>query len=270
MYVRLAFAVAAHLDPDIVVVDEVLAVGDAEFQKKCLGKMGEVARGGRTVLFVSHNMTAVQSLCDRAMLMQHGQLSAVGSTADIVARYLDTGESVVNGDLRGLRRHGEGNIRFHQIEFLDRNGLRLTSAITGEEVIIAIEFDGARTERRPARLGITFYDAWETALFICANEASRSEDLQIAAGDKLVCRIPRLPLSAGRYRVGLFLERSGIVEDWLQDLVPFDVSHGSFFGTARNTPVGWEGKTVLVKHEWRRLDDPSLSVSKRNSREEVT
>src|SRR5437764_9984074 len=88
MYTRLAFAVAAHLDPEILIVDEVLAVGDAAFQKKCLGKMDEVARSGRTVLFVSHNMGSVQSLCERCAILQQGQLVGLGPTSQIVPRYL--------------------------------------------------------------------------------------------------------------------------------------------------------------------------------------
>jgi lipopolysaccharide transport system ATP-binding protein len=90
MYMRLAFAVAAHLSPEILIVDEVLAVGDAEFQKKCLGKMGEVARGGRTVLFVSHNMGAIQSLCGRAVILQQGRALLIGPTAEVVPQYLAT------------------------------------------------------------------------------------------------------------------------------------------------------------------------------------
>ena len=88
MYVRLAFAVAGHLEPEILIVDEVLAVGDAQFQKKCLGKMGEVSRGGRTVLFVSHNMVAVQSLCRRALMLQDGRLTTEGPTSSVVSAYL--------------------------------------------------------------------------------------------------------------------------------------------------------------------------------------
>lgn len=88
MYTRLAFAVAAHLEPDILIVDEVLAVGDAQFQKKCLGKMGEVSKGGRTVLFVSHNMAAVQSLCSSAVLLHAGQVENIGKTATIISAYL--------------------------------------------------------------------------------------------------------------------------------------------------------------------------------------
>ena len=94
MYVRLAFAVAAHLEPEILIVDEVLAVGDAQFQKKCLGKMGDVASHGRTILFVSHNMTAVQSLCSRALLMDQGRIALDASTSEATARYLSAGGSV--------------------------------------------------------------------------------------------------------------------------------------------------------------------------------
>src|SRR5213076_1953142 len=97
MYVRLAFAVAAHLDPEILIVDEVLAVGDAEFQKKCLGKMGEVARGGRTVLFVSHNMTAVQQLCNRAMLMRAGWIAVQGKTVEVIAAHIGEADGSSGG-----------------------------------------------------------------------------------------------------------------------------------------------------------------------------
>src|SRR5262249_38215380 len=89
MYMRLAFAVAAHLEPEVLIVDEVLAVGDAAFQKKCLGKMGEIARGGRTVLFVSHNMHAVSSLCSRSLVLNHGQVDYEGSAPEAIARYLE-------------------------------------------------------------------------------------------------------------------------------------------------------------------------------------
>ena len=91
MYVRLAFAVAAYLDPDILVVDEVLAVGDSEFQKKCLGKMKDVAEGGRTVLFVSHNMGAIQSLCSRAILLHNGEMLLDGTPSKVVSQYLTMG-----------------------------------------------------------------------------------------------------------------------------------------------------------------------------------
>jgi lipopolysaccharide transport system ATP-binding protein len=122
MYLRLAFAVAAHLEPEILVVDEVLAVGDAQFQKKCIGKMGDVARGGRTVLFVSHNMGAVNMLCDRVVYLAQGQVRAVGDTASIVAGYLKEVTENPDVDLSYLRLPGMGQeIRFTRIQLPEVN-----------------------------------------------------------------------------------------------------------------------------------------------------
>src|SRR5579862_7003873 len=109
MFVRLAFAIAAHLEPEILLVDEVLAVGDADFQRKCLGKMAEVSEGGRTVVFVSHNMAAVQRLCTRVFVIENGRLALEGSPADAVAAYLDRGGP---GRERGVALIGADADRF--------------------------------------------------------------------------------------------------------------------------------------------------------------
>jgi ABC-type polysaccharide/polyol phosphate transport system ATPase subunit len=116
MQVRLAFSVAAHLEPEVLIVDEVLAVGDAEFQRKCLGRIGEISRtDGRTVLFVSHNMDAVQRLCDRAVLLEQGKIVAEGATSSVVAQYLkraDTASAAGSWiDLSGVGRVGDGTAR---------------------------------------------------------------------------------------------------------------------------------------------------------------
>ncbi len=117
MYMRLAFAVAAHLEPEILIVDEVLAVGDAEFQKKCLGKMGEVAKGGRTVLFVSHNMHAIKSLCTQGILLETGQVSFDGSAPACVSHYLDRSSAGPCSSLVSLpsSRPGTGEWRFTEV-----------------------------------------------------------------------------------------------------------------------------------------------------------
>ena len=116
MYMRLAFAVAAHLEPEILIVDEVLAVGDAAFQRKCLGRMDQVAYGGRTVLFVSHNLDAIRRLCRRTLLLQQGNVEALGPTADVLARYLARAERAGGPDdwleLGGVHRTGSGSARF--------------------------------------------------------------------------------------------------------------------------------------------------------------
>lgn len=126
MYVRLAFSVAAHLESDIMIVDEVLAVGDSEFQKKCLGKMGDVARGGRTVLFVSHNLSAVLNLCKRGILLDHGEINTEGKIEDVIFHYKsisennsDKGEKLYHIDTCNLDHSGSGEARIKWVEFHD-------------------------------------------------------------------------------------------------------------------------------------------------------
>lgn len=148
MYVRLAFAVAAHLEPEILVVDEVLAVGDAQFQKKCLGKMGEVAKGGRTVLFVSHNMAAIRDLCQRALLIKDGQISFNGEVQAAIDKYLDYTSSV-NTVVSEEELKTKANIynpnhelyfRCEEIALLDRNGHPKSEFKSNEEIIVSIKY----------------------------------------------------------------------------------------------------------------------------------
>jgi lipopolysaccharide transport system ATP-binding protein len=134
MYVRLAFAVAAHLEPEILVVDEVLAVGDAAFQKKCLGKMGDVAREGRTVLFVSHNMPAVEALCQKSILLQSGSLVAAGDTNNIVQRYV---AGMINTSQEMLTAGNTKNIRSVLIKNAD--GVETDKFFIGDDIIFEIE-----------------------------------------------------------------------------------------------------------------------------------
>ena len=120
MYVRLAFAVAAHLEPEILIIDEVLAVGDYEFQRRCLGKMNQVARGGRTVLFVSHNMTAIEELCPQSILLKNGSIERSGSTQQVVGHYLSSTASNTAWEIDGeTEREGTGNARIMRLELLD-------------------------------------------------------------------------------------------------------------------------------------------------------
>jgi lipopolysaccharide transport system ATP-binding protein len=146
MEVRLAFAVAAHLQPEILLVDEVLAVGDAEFQRKCLGKMEEVSEAGRTVVFVSHNMAAVQRLCRRAFLIDKGKLMFAGTASDAVAAYFDrtdpthrTGEAVIEED--GERFGGSGAARLRRVVLTDADGERTSSVRLGQSFRVALTFE---------------------------------------------------------------------------------------------------------------------------------
>ncbi len=152
MYVRLAFAVAAHLEPEILLVDEVLAVGDVEFQKKCLGKMEDVAKGGRTILFVSHNMAAIRNLCRRTILLDEGELIIDSTTDEAVARYLDrslTEGAIASSEQIESRMEGQVNrsnpsVRFRRIALLDADGVPRNSFNSDEDIVVSIMFECLR------------------------------------------------------------------------------------------------------------------------------
>lgn len=251
MYVRLAFAVAAHLEPEILIVDEVLAVGDAEFQRKCMGKMKDVAGHGRTVLFVSHNMTAIQSLCRTGILIKEGKLHSAGPINEVVNDYVTLG--AVPGrerPLHELSRSGEGGVRFEAMEFVDEHGSPVPGPTTGKPVTVSLSLSGITFEPRPGRIGIAFQSLAGITLFLCASDTSLLDPLRVAAGASFLCHIPKFPLDPGAYGVVLFLERNGVVEDWLQEPAVVNVGHGLFHSGNRNAPSGHEGKLVLVEHSW--------------------
>jgi lipopolysaccharide transport system ATP-binding protein len=160
MYMRLAFAVAAHLEPDILLVDEVLAVGDQEFQRRCLGKMRDVTGEGRTVVFVSHNMAAIRALCPRAILLDRGQMKADGPVEDVIAEYLTTD---VKADESGaipddVPRVGLGDVRLRHVELLGRDDKPLTFARLGQPVTVVIGLETARRVEVLLEVGISSLD----------------------------------------------------------------------------------------------------------------
>ena len=144
MYMRLAFAVAAHLEPEILVVDEVLAVGDAQFQKRCLGKMGDVAKGGRTVVIVSHQLGMIETLCKNAIYLVQGRVHQFGPVGDIVREYVTKSSTLsTNGDLSTMFRTGNGKVRLTDFWIEDALGLRVTSVCSGGRVVLAFRYDSA-------------------------------------------------------------------------------------------------------------------------------
>jgi lipopolysaccharide transport system ATP-binding protein len=252
MYVRLAFAVAAHLEPEILIVDEVLAVGDVEFQKKCLGKMSAVATSGRTVLFVSHNLTAIENLCHSCIGLQSGRIFARGSPNEVLNKYLSTGRTVKGEmDLSKLtHREGAGTLRFARICLVDADGDIIDRPRAGQAVQIQLGFSGSNPTRKVARVSVCFATNRGTELFICDTETAQKGSIRIGRDDALRVRIQELPLSAGTYRLRLYLERGGIIEDWISDDLEVEVADGNFFGSGRNTPIGYEGEIVLVHNSW--------------------
>jgi lipopolysaccharide transport system ATP-binding protein len=252
MYLRLAFAVAAHLEPEVLLVDEVLAVGDAAFQKKCLGKMSDVARGGRTVLFVSHNLAAVSRLCRTSVLLEGGRLAESGETDRLIGLFLAAVGVAHESDLsREGRRQGAGRARFTHIRFLGEGGQELERGVSGRTLHVELGYVAAgAASLLNVRASLAFYDHQGQALFNCSSELTNAETLVLPPTGSFVCRIPRLPLSGGLYFVSPFLEVNRDVEDWITPGLPFEVLDGDYYGTGRLYPEGWRGKGVLVPHDW--------------------
>jgi lipopolysaccharide transport system ATP-binding protein len=252
MYVRLAFAVAAHLEPEILLVDEVLAVGDAAFQKKCLGKMSDVARHGRTVLFVSHNTAAMLNLCSRGILLEKGKLTADGAIEPVIQQYLKSLRAVTSRDLKSYSdRQGKGRVRFTGVRFEDGNGNAIEQGVSGQPLVVNLSYEAADRGPLPnCRASVTFFDPLGQVLFNCSSELVIGDPMTLPASGTIRCVIPRLPLSQNQYLLTLFLEVNREIEDWILNAIELDVVDGDFYGTGRLYPDGWRGKGVLVPHQW--------------------
>ncbi|MBI1763069.1 MAG: ABC transporter ATP-binding protein [Acidobacteria bacterium] len=255
MYVRLAFAVAAHLEPEILLVDEVLAVGDAAFQKKCLGKMSAVARDGRTVLFVSHNTAALLAFCQRGILLEHGQIMADAQIETVIQRYLSNLRVTTPWDLSNHQeRQGQGRVRFTAVFFEDEDGNPVEQGMSGQPLVVKLKYQCehlGQTQSLPnCRAAVTFFDLLGQPLFNCSSELVIQNPVTLAPRGELRCVIPRLPLSRGQYLLTLFLQVNHEIEDWIENAIELEVIDGDFYGTGRLYPPGWHGKGVLVPHQW--------------------
>lgn len=249
MYVRLAFAVAAHLEPEILVVDEVLAVGDAEFQRKCIGKMKEVSSGGRTVLFVSHNMAAVQNLCNSAMYLRHGQLVVQGDTPSVVAEYLRSADTSTRIDLAARDdRQGSGAIRFTDFSLGDGAGNDLAAAMTGSPVVFRFSFTAPTGPLRNLHLAMGIDDIYGQRILHLSNETTGQVFADATGATHIDIRLPRCPLLPGTYGFTLFSTVNGEIADYLFNAGTFHVESGDFFGTGR-LPAGDQG-SFIAEHSF--------------------
>ena len=227
MYVRLAFAVAAHLEPEILLVDEVLAVGDIAFQKKCLGKMGDVAREGRTIILVSHNMAAINSLCSRCVILNVGGVEFDGPTDKAAARYYAESLSISSGsDLSARRREGSGKARFTSISIqpLDPVGRPLDVAFPGCNLSIDTEIE-CKSDFAPANLAIIICDS-NGYRVVDTNTAQKGQFVSMRTGQvaRANFQLREVLLKPGKYIVGLWLGREAMeIIDYIEHATNFDV-----------------------------------------------
>lgn len=242
MYVRLAFAVAAHLEPEILVVDEVLAVGDAEFQKKCLGKMKDVASSGRTILFVSHNMAAIQNLCSKAIYLNKGRLELMGEREQVISSYLRSTADVNSIDLAERKdRGGNGAFRFVSFSLKDEQGHQLSSLQSGKagKLCIDIKKDTNHAVLRNIHIAMGIDDEMGQRITNLNNETTGILFPEMNSQNSTVeISIPRLPLRHGLYSFTLYGTVNNEVADWISNAGTFHVEHGDFFGTGKLLPDG--------------------------------
>jgi lipopolysaccharide transport system ATP-binding protein len=246
MYVRLAFAVAAHLEPEILVVDEVLAVGDTEFQQRCLQKMEGVARGGRTVLLVSHNLGTVQAFCTRAVLLREGQLVAAGSPAETVQTYLRGLETLASQHLLArAERRGVGGVRLTHLEVSTHDAPPGILA-TGRPARFIFQVD---RPRRGATCLFSIYDQLGRPVTYF-DSGERSEEDRVVTGDApyFRCDVEELLLIPGRYRVDVTIWADSEIQDHIEAVAFFDVEDGPLRGrrVAPKIPLG----NALMPHRW--------------------
>jgi lipopolysaccharide transport system ATP-binding protein len=262
MYMRLAFAVAAHLEPEILLVDEVLAVGDAGFQTKCLGKMDQARKEGRTVLVVTHNMAMIENLCPRTIFLSGGSIVEDGPTENAIGKYLNE-LTVVSRMPLGKRtdRTGLGEICTTAIEFLDDKGNPVVNATTGQELIVRVHYRCKPRERfRNCRVSVSVHKD-ERPYFLMSTELVDNKRLELCGEGFIDFTVPELPLGAGEYQLNPYIESSKVVQDWVLSAATLPVVDGDFYGTGRNYPPGWQGKCVLVKFDCRPSDQTSRDAA---------
>jgi lipopolysaccharide transport system ATP-binding protein len=254
MYVRLAFAVAAHLEPEILIVDEVLAVGDASFQKKCIGKMQDVSQGGLTVIFVSHNMGTVQQLCSRAIVLQRGQVQIIGSTAEALNVYSKS-SAAKSGyvDCQPIVREGSGDVRFSSLRILDAAGNLNTDFSMGDDLVLEVSLK----RQRPVNtirfsIHISTIEGIKLASVIDFDSGFSFKN----PDEKEVVRIrfKDLRFYPGNYLFSLWIGNAAGASfdtfDKLDDCLQFEISNGGNL-TTRNLPKS--SGLLFMTPEWERI-----------------
>ncbi|MDB6156013.1 MAG: ABC-type polysaccharide/polyol phosphate transport system, ATPase component [Chthoniobacteraceae bacterium] len=258
MRVRLAFAVAAHLEAQILIIDEVLAVGDAAFQQKCIGKMSEVAQGGRTVLFVSHNAAAVENLCTRGVVMNKGELVFSGTQTEAIA-YYSASTAIKTKCLRDRDdRSGSGEVRIVAMELRDPSGRLRHNANAGDDIDLWLYFENSGKRAFPrlnVKLNVTTHLG--APVFTQSNLLAGESFRELPSKGAFVCRIPRLPLPAAVYRISYIVNseyRRGEKIDAISNALELPVENGKFFPSGEVPAI--QAGVCLVPAEWRMESAP--------------
>lgn len=234
MYVRLAFSVAAHLEPEILIIDEVLAVGDAEFQAKCLGKMKDVAGEGRTVIFVSHDLAAVENLCHKVIFLEEGKIVATGGTKEMIDLYMSSVKSQGLSIKDVVYRRGNGEVKFidafwqNNKENAPKNQLE---SLTPCRLTVLLD---KKIDLSQTRIDIGVNDARNIRVAWLSTSIIRKGIENLT--DKIIFNIEHFNLAPGNYTCNLFCETNKEINDWLEYELPFEIINRDYYGTGKALP----------------------------------
>lgn len=246
MRVRLGFAIAAHLEPEILIVDEVLAVGDAEFQKRAIGKMQDISKGeGRTVLFVSHNMTSIKNLCKTGVLMKNGRIEFEGEIDETVGKYLTEQEIRSNIKISDIKdRQGDGKLRFTNLLFYDKNHQEKDTFEVGESIIIRVMFKiyGEIENAKKTRIDIGINDIFDNRVtWLSTYMFSDKIDL---SKNFIDFTISKIVLNEGTYNINLFCQTDNDVSDWIKNTAKLNIVFHDYYKNGRTLPPN-QGNLLL-------------------------
>lgn len=252
MQLRLAFAVAAFLENEILVIDEVLAVGDAEFQKKCMGKMDDISKSGRTILFVSHNIGAIQNLCNKGIVMQNGKLITLGTIENCINSYSNINEADLSISLLNRSdRQGTGKIKISKITVTNENFKPIDSIFSGQNINIMFDyqtFSSSINDLDNIIISVQINNNQDIPIFTHHNRIIKKRfDVKSEKGT-FIATINNIPLPQSTYFISFSLMQNGIVVDTMSKAQKLDVLEGDFFGYGEIPPSS-HGLT-LVKVDW--------------------
>lgn len=245
MYVRLAFAVAAHLESEILIVDEVLAVGDAEFQNKCIGKMGDINQGeGRTILFVSHNMASIQNLCRTSILMSKGQFLNQGRTSTIINEYLRTMHTQTESLSKVENRKGNQDLKFLEGKVFGINTDEVNGVESFRDFGLELHY-GLQPEKKVLHYRIDIginNNLGDRVAWLSTDSVNHSHQLENESSIRFL--VTNCPLAPGNYTCNLYGEINGNTADWLESVLPFTVVEKDYYHTGRLVPPN-QGNILL-------------------------
>lgn len=264
MKVRVGFAVAAHLDPEILIIDEVLAVGDIRFQEKCIGKMKDVAGEGRTVLFVSHNLSAVQALCTRGILLREGRIVMDAPVDETIDFYLESiSDSSSDPFEDNPNRSGSGVVRFTKARILGPDGKEKTHVTAGEPVSFEFAYHNQRKISK-AFVSMTLYNELGIPAVNFDMEIRGYHIGKLESKGTVICHVKNLPLPIGRYRVAVaMIHKGGGIADHVPNAQTFTVVSSKFFSTGKTPKVKFS--TCMVHHEWEHFNQNEGCMNGRDS-----